>query len=122
MKAQHKIILVTSKLIYLFDTKFVKFTIEDIEQFDQIVLVKTNPTIFQMQLRSGLSSLLLQTFRRTELVVFLLTQRENRSLQTSLLRQETIFYKMADGTSTQMVFAKDMDGQSAHQKKIMKRT
>jgi hypothetical protein len=48
MKAQHKIILVTSKLIYLFDTKFVKFTIEDIEQLDQIVLVKTNPTIFQM--------------------------------------------------------------------------
>lgn len=65
-------ILVTNESVYLFDNKINFMSRHSVRDCVQIILIKTNPCVFVLCFRSG-PPLLLQSFRRTELVLFLLT-------------------------------------------------
>ena len=69
------IVLVTSSALYLLDRRCNLKTRIDIKDLRKIILVKTNPCFFALSFRYGIPPLILQSFRRSELVVYLLAQR-----------------------------------------------
>lgn len=77
--------MITAATIYIFTPKFKLLQKSQIREISGIILIKTNPSIFSISFKNQFP-LLLQTFRRTELVIYLLTQRENMKLKTSVVR------------------------------------
>ncbi len=77
--------MITAATIFIFTAKFRLIQKSPIRDMSGIILIKTNPSIFSISFKNG-PPLLLQTFRRTELVIYLLTQRENMKLKTNVVR------------------------------------
>lgn len=86
MRAKDIVVLVSSKSVYFFNKKCEFIRQIDIKKCEQVVLIKTNSTVLQLGV-TGSKPILLQTFRRTDFTVFLLAQRENLGLTTSICRQ-----------------------------------
>ena len=94
--------MITAATIYIFTPKFRLIQKSSIRGMTGIILIKTNPSIFSISFKNELP-LLLQTFRRTELVIYLLTQRENMKLKTNVVRANGLNLK-AKGNKNQKVF------------------
>ena len=77
--------LITSQSLFVLTKKFGFVKRELLKDLSDVILIKTNPCIFTLNFKVG-APLLFQTFRRTELTVFLLTQRENMKLKTNIKR------------------------------------
>lgn len=93
LNVENRIIMVTPKLIFVFDNhKLAKFTIDSLGDLETLSLVKSNPSLVQLTFNNETKSqLLIQTYHRTQLVVFLITQRENLGKKTNLVRTETLY-------------------------------
>ncbi len=70
-----------------------------------MLLIKTNPSIFQLLFKAK-TAVLMQTFRRTELVVFLLTQRDNLGFKTDIARSDSLEVRLANGKLKKIYFDK----------------
>lgn len=77
LQVSEHIICVTSQAIYLLDLKSNLEVRIEIRDLSEIILIKKNPCIFALVFKKGIASLVLQSLRRSELVVYILAQREN---------------------------------------------
>jgi hypothetical protein len=69
-------ILITSSALYLLDLRCNLKTRIEIKDLREVILVKSNPCFFALSFKNGIPPLILQSFRRSELVFYLLAQRE----------------------------------------------
>ena len=67
------IILITSQSIYLMDRKCNLKSRSEIKDLREIILVKANPCFFALSFTNGLPPLVLQSFRRAELMIYILS-------------------------------------------------
>ena len=85
----------------------------------QVILIKTNPCVFVLCFKNG-PPLLLQSYRRTELVIFLLTQREGMHPKTVVARSQglKLFF---NGIEKTLFFDKliDSSGTNSYQDKML---
>jgi len=82
--------------VYLFDRKYNFRKCEKVKDLNSVILIKTNPSVFTLNFTQS-APILLQTFKRTELVVFLLTQRENLGKKTNIFRSQGLKITMKSG-------------------------
>ena len=67
------IILVTSQSIYMLDTRCNLKSRHSIEDLSEIILIKSNPCFFALSFVNGQVPLILQSFRRAELMIYILS-------------------------------------------------
>ena len=83
------IILVTSEMLYLFDRNCNLKCRQRLANLSEIVLVKANPCIVALLFDKGLK-LILETVRRTEIVIFILSQRAGKDPKPTVSRGDCI--------------------------------
>ena len=70
------IIMVNAVSLYLIDRRGNLKTRIELKNLREIILVKSSPCFFALAFRQGIAPLVLQSFRRSELMIFILAQRE----------------------------------------------
>ena len=83
------IILITSEMLYLIDTKCHLKHRQRLSDLYEIVLLKANPCFFALDFSGG-TKLILETVRRTELVIYILTQRDGKDPKPKVGRANSI--------------------------------
>jgi predicted ribosome-associated RNA-binding protein Tma20 len=105
LKVNNRIVIITSQSIFILDKRFQFVKRELIRDLSDVILIKTNASIFSLNFVSG-PPLLFQTFRRTELTVYLLTQGENMKKKANILRSKGLKITLKSGKSQQLYFDK----------------
>jgi hypothetical protein len=72
LKTKDYVVVISSERIYLFGTNYILIEHRMIDQLTEIIMTKSNPCILALCF-SRQSPLLLQTYRRPELAVYLIT-------------------------------------------------
>ena len=73
LSVMEMIIIVTPQSIYLLDCRCNLKSRYSIDDLSEIILVKSNPSFFALSFLHGLAPLVLQSFRRAEAMVYLLS-------------------------------------------------
>jgi len=90
LKVTEFILLINHKSLYLIDKKGVSKGRHDLLKLRQIIMIKTNPCIFALSFGGIGQPLLLQSFRRSELIMYLLTQCKNNVPKVNVTRSKGI--------------------------------
>ena len=100
------IIMITNKSIFLLDCRCnIKRHIE-IKNLSQIILVKANPSFFTLSFLYGEAPLILESFRRAELMVFTLALRENSNPKPSVIATDALNLSLKSGKTIMLDFSK----------------
>ena len=103
---EEMVILVTSSAIYLLDRRCNLKTRYELKDLSEIILVKANPSIFALSFSSGQAPLILQSFRRAELMIFVLSQREKTPVKPKIVIGDALKVKLRSGKTVLMEFDK----------------
>lgn len=103
MKPQDRVIVITPNSIFFLNKKFELKRCILIKTIFELVLIKTNPSIFSMSI-TGNRPIILQTFRRTEFVIYLLSMRDNHGLSTRISRSSGLNLGMRNGKEEKLEF------------------
>lgn len=90
LKATEYILVITWKSLFLIDKKFKAKQHCELQKLRQIIMIKTNPCIFALSFGGQSIPLLLQSFRRSELIMYLLTQCKENVPKVSISRTKGI--------------------------------
>lgn len=110
MKAVDEVCLITAHSIYFFTKQFAFIKRFELHRVEQVVLIKTNQSVFSLTI-TGQKPVLVQSLKRTELIVFLLTQRENMGKATQICRTANLNVIMNSGREQSIRFEKQALGQ-----------
>ena len=106
LTATEMIIMITNKNIYLLDCRCnIKRRI-DISSLSDIILVKANSSFFALSFLYGQAPLILESFRRAELMVFTLSLRENSNPKPKVLVGDALNLFMKSGKTILLDFDK----------------
>ena len=100
------IILISSLSIYLLDRRGnlkVRYSITDLKE---IILVKANPCFFALSFSRDLPPLIMQSFRRAELMIYILSQRENKKPKPRVVVGDALKVYMRSGKTKLLEFDK----------------
>ena len=67
------VILITAQSIYVLDRRCNLKSRYNIDDLSEIILVKANPCFFALSFLHGLAPLVMQSFRRAELMIYVLS-------------------------------------------------
>lgn len=121
LESVEMIILVTSAAIYLLDQDCNLVTRDELVDLSEIILANTNPSIFALTFRSGLYPLVLQSFRRPEFRIFVMSQLGGSSNKPKVTYSETFDVCLHSGKMIKMEFSECMQGKervSSEKKRI----
>ena len=103
LKVTEYILLINHKSLYLLDKKGVNKHRHDLPKLRQIIMIKTNPCIFALSFGGLSTPLLLQSFRRSELIMFLLSQVKSNVPKVVVTRSSGIRIFLQDKSSKQTI-------------------
>jgi len=116
------IILITSSSLYLLDRKCNIKSRVDLADLREIILVKANACMFALSFAKGLPPLILQSFRRAELMIYVLSQRERSNPKPRVVFGDALRVTLRSGKTLHLDFDKAMKNRgalSATSKKVM---
>mmetsp|Transcript_36864 Transcript_36864/g.48427 ORF Transcript_36864/g.48427 Transcript_36864/m.48427 type:complete len:114 (+) Transcript_36864:870-1211(+) len=105
-ETEEMVVLVTSSSIYLLDRKCNLKSRYELKDLAEIILVKANPAIFALSFLLGLPPLILQSFRRAELMIYILSQREKSAIKPRVVVGDALKVRLRSGKSMLMEFDK----------------
>ena len=100
------IILITSHSIYVIDRRCNLKSRYNIDDLSEIILVKANPCFFALSFLHGLAPLILQSFRRSELMIYILSQRERSIPKPKVVIGDAIKLLLKSGKTKVLEFDK----------------
>ena len=106
------IIFITSQSIYLMDTKCNLKSRTDIKDLREIILVKANPCFFALSYSNGSPPLVLQSFRRAELMIYILSQRERTFPKPKIVVGDALRVFLKSGRTKLLEFDKVLKSQA----------
>lgn len=107
------IIFITSQSIYLMDTKCNLKSRTDIIDLREIILVKANPCFFALSYSNGSPPLVLQSFRRAELMIYILSQRERTFPKPKIVVGDALRVFLKSGRTKLLEFDKVLKSQAS---------
>ena len=88
LTATEMIILITKKSIFLLDSLCKFKSRHDLASLSDIILLKASPSFFALSFMHGQAPLILESFRRAELMFFTLSMREHATVKPKLVKDD----------------------------------
>ena len=104
------IILITAQSIYILDRLCNMKSRYEIKFLTEIILVKANPCFFALSFSNG-PPLVLESFRRAELMVYVLSQRQNTNPKPKVAVGDAIKIYLSSGRMKMLEFDKALSNQ-----------
>ena len=104
------IILITAQSIYILDPLCNMKSRYEVKYITEIILVKANPCFFAISFENA-PPLVLESFRRAELMVYVLSQRQNTNPKPKVLVGDAIRVYMKSGLMRMLEFDKAVQSQ-----------
>lgn len=103
MKPVDRVLIISPNCIFFFNKKFELRKMLQLKNIPELILIKTNPSIFSIT-PTGHPPIIMQTFRRTEFVIYLLSMRDNLGLSTRVSRSSGLKLGMKNGKEDKIEF------------------
>ena len=105
------IIMITTNSIYILDRFSNLKTRYEIKDLFEIILVKANPCFFALSFSHGLPPLVLQSFRRSELMIFVLSNCQNMNPKPRVVIGDMVKIYLKSGRMKVLEFDKALQSQ-----------